>query len=291
MKKTLIPIIAFCTGAILAAGLSLGLGYRYIRNEVQAIDDYIAMTETFDKKVQTSIAIYDDFAGSDIEKKLRTHLWPDHIMVARKIGTIVERDSQIIPMLRSKDGKPAPLVSIEKKDALWFYYGLLPQYRYLHPLAYRCLVLVAERVQQLMKERGFDVPLKIAVSSGLRPLEYQKKLQGSNVNAVDLSTHSYGVSFDLFWDDYFVAFPGYAGTGISDIIRNRLRNRLGFALGDALRRQFRTILTDSLQQLQDEGRIYAIMERNQHCYHISPSLQECDRYLQELEDRKTAQTK
>ena len=48
-----------------------------------------------------------------------------------------------------------------------------------------------------------------------------------------------------------------------------VRRQLGFLMGRARRRQFQAILADTILQLQTEGRLYAIWERNQRCYHVT----------------------
>jgi len=89
------------------------------------------------------------------------------------------------------------------------------------------------------------------------------------MNAVAESTHSYGVSVDLFFDDYYVVFPEAEGEGVLANIVSRVRSRLGYLAGDALRRQGKTLLAMTVHRLQKEGVIYVTLERNQRCFHIT----------------------
>ena len=66
--------------------------------------------------------------------------------------------------------------------------------------------------------------------------------------------------------DRSTSFPlAFLFSGLFD----RMRTQSGYLLGSALSRHFRAALMEALIQLQDEGRIYAILERNQRCYHVS----------------------
>jgi len=113
-------------------------------------------------------------------------------------------------------------------------------------------------------------PVKLAISSALRPISYQKGLTKKNINATIESTHTYGISFDIFFDDYYISFPEpTTSNNVSRELQEKFRTRFGFLTGDALRRQFHSVLMETLIELQDEGMIYAILERKQHCYHVT----------------------
>ena len=138
------------------------------------------------------------------------------------------------------------------------------------PGAFEGIKKIAERFQENINKRKELPPVKFAVSSAIRSSKYQKSLKNKNTNAVIKSTHSTGVSLDIFYDDYFVKLTEYKGSSrTSQFVLDRLRNKFGFLLGDSLRRQFRTILLETLIQLQNEGWLYAILEQRQRCYHVT----------------------
>ena len=122
---------------------------------------------------------------------------------------------------------------------------------------------LTERLQQVLNRYGDYPPIKIALSSVIRPAAYQESLRRSNANASLVSSHSYGVSFDIFYDDFFVDLPG------DDPALEPLRLRMGFLLGRSLRRQFHAVLAETLLELQSDGKVYVIWERNQRCYHVT----------------------
>lgn len=190
-----------------------------------------------------------------------------------------------------EDGR---LVSVPNTaDTSFFYYNVKDDHRYLTPGAKLGLEKIGERFNALLRERverkmgaerSAELPLvKFAVSSALRPASYQAGLRGRNANASFVSSHSAGVSFDLFYDEYYVSLD-LPGTGslkpktgfdaadqaeLLDTAGDDLRRRLGYLQGASLRRQFRAMLTETLLQLQSEGWIYAILELNQRCYHVT----------------------
>jgi hypothetical protein len=263
-SRLLVWIIA---GAILA-GISIALSYRYYYSTtIRDVTSYFEKVQSIERGYIDTIPLYDDFATPLRELKLRTFLFPAHIDAAMKSGMKpVDIDDSVPELIRS--GK---LVKLTKKDdSLYYFYNVREKYRVLTPRAACGLAVLTERFQQNITTRMKLPQVKIALSSLLRPVAYQAGLRATNVNATEVTTHSYGVSFDIFFDDYFVALPRPAATNaISSAILELVRTKMGFLLGDALREQFRSVLMETLIQLQDEGILYAILERNQHCYHVT----------------------
>ncbi|MBI3396030.1 MAG: hypothetical protein HY042_09355, partial [Spirochaetia bacterium] len=162
--------------------------------------------------------------------------------------------------------------SVEQNlDTPYYFYNVPAPSRFLTPEARDCLLLVTARFQENLKRRVPDAPLvKLAVSSAVRSVSYQKGLRERNANASFASSHSFGISFDLFYDDFFVALPlPAAANATSQKILADLRPRVGYLMGDALASQFRSVLLETLYQLQTEGKLYAILEKNQRCYHVT----------------------
>jgi hypothetical protein len=247
------------------------LSYTYQVRKIQGvrtdINTHLAEAYKIERKYIENIPIYQDFATSAREQELRKHLLMDHIRAAERYGIKPVIDDSGI-----KDAeKSGKLVNIEKqKNRLYFFHNVRKKYRFLTENASKGLRLLTERFQKNLKKRA-DLPeVKIALSSVLRPVSYQKKLMGRNMNASYISTHSYGTSFDIFYDDYFISVPlKTASSDVSEDMANRLRVRLGYMMGDSLRRQLRSILMETLIELQDEGKLYAILEKRQRCYHIT----------------------
>ncbi|HRX16671.1 MAG TPA: DUF5715 family protein [Spirochaetota bacterium] len=270
MKKTKIFLISFFIGA-LAAGGSVLFVSRLIHNqrlELQRgaigadIADFNRLAYKVERSVVDNVPIYSDYANSALEKKLRSYLYPYHIKIASKFADSVKDLDQAQKLIES--GKLVPV-----EESLWYYfYGVKKEHRYLVPTALKALDIVAERFNSNLKSRGVDVTVKLAVSSLLRPEDYQMELTGKNSNAVDESTHSFGVSFDLFFDDYYVVLIE-GSSGVSGDIINEIRPRYGFMLGDSLRRQFKAILAETMLELQDEGLVYVIMEFRQRVFHVT----------------------
>ncbi|HOD15679.1 MAG TPA: DUF5715 family protein [Spirochaetota bacterium] len=264
MKKIMIP----CVIAILffLAGIfscSMYLKKTVVRDVSTYLDAAHAMERGFIEK----IPLYDDYSNPVIEQKLRTYLNPAHLDAAAKYGLPpLSRDSDIQELVRDER-----LVRIEAKpESLFYFYNVRDTYRALTPGAREGLDLLTGRLQSNFQRYAKLPPVKIAISSMMRPESYQDGLRETNANATMTTTHSSGISFDIYFDDYYVVLPQPAGSNsISDAVLVPVRTRMGFLMGDALRGQLRSVLTETLIQLQDEGALYAILEKRQRCYHVT----------------------
>ncbi len=212
------------------------------------------------------LPVYDDEIKAEMEGILRRHLYRDHFAVASKTGVPSVRSTEDIPALVDKK----LLVPVKSTEAgLFYFYNVRDDNRYLTPAASGALERISRRFNERLKEKGLGT-VKLALSSALRPAEYQKNLRSSNENAVMISTHSYGASFDIFHDEYYVVLPeAPAGSRAGNSLMARIRRQYGFLLGEALRRQFRAVLFHTLVELQDSGEIYVTAEKNQRCYHVT----------------------
>lgn len=258
MLKKILPLLTLLFGALVASGA----GFYLVRVRETALAEYIKQAHQIEREFVTRTPIYEDFATPDMEMTLRKYLLMDHLRVAEKAGVgAVATDEEVQKLV--EEGKLVPARPDE--DADFHFYNVPKEGRFLTPRAREGLELIAQRFQKNIEKRyQKHPPVRIAVSSVLRTTGYQKDLQKKNPNASFASSHSYGVSFDLFYDDYYVKLPP-----VSSGIPDELRTRLGYLLGDALMRQFRSILMETLIQLQEEGEIYAILEKNQRCYHVT----------------------
>jgi hypothetical protein len=258
-------------GAIAAAAacfISVYLGSRYYLTHITAdVKRYLDTVKKIERGYVEYIPLYIDHATPFMELKLRTYLFPAHMEAARKSGMASMESGDAIPDYVS-NGK---LINLKSgPDALYYFYNVSTKYRVLSPAAACGLSILTKRFQKNIAARAALPQVKIALSSVLRPTSYQTGLRGKNYNATMMTTHSYGVSFDIFYDDYYVALPApVCSNRISKAVLDQVRTRMGFLLGDALREQFRSVLMDTLIQLQDEGVIYAILEKQQRCYHVT----------------------
>ncbi|MCB1324699.1 MAG: hypothetical protein H7A21_18885 [Spirochaetales bacterium] len=260
MKKTVfLSAFAFVTGLAVAGALS----YAHFSDEARAREAALAFEIERAGSVETGfytrLPIYDDFRTAAREAELRKHLLGDHLQIAQATGVEPPASDARIEELEAS----GELVNIDGPEDLYYFYNVPTRYRYLTPGAARGLNRLTEKLQQVLNRYGDYPPIKIALSSVIRPAAYQENLRRSNANASLVSSHSYGVSFDIFYDDFFVDLPG------EDPALEPLRLRLGFLLGRSLRRQFHAVLAETLLELQSEGAVYVIWERNQRCYHVT----------------------
>ncbi len=254
---------------ILVLGTAGGLAYvqhsqELVRADVEA---YLNEAQRIEQLFLKELPRYDPGAYAEKEKELRRHLLADHLRLAEESGLPLLADDEAL----GRGISAGQLEQIQAPgDALFYFYNVPRKYRVLAPHTRAGLELVAERFQANLRKRADLPPVKIAVSSVVRPVSYQRQLRRSNANATGASSHSFGLSFDLFYDDFYVVLPPVPRErALSASILELLRPRLGYLLGDALARQLRVILMETLIELQTEGRLYAILERNQRCYHVS----------------------
>jgi hypothetical protein len=261
-------ILVWIIAAACVAAVSAALSYRYYyTTTIGDVTTYFENIRAIERGYIENIPIYEDYATPQRETKLRTFLFPAHIAVAISSGMKPVAIDDSVPEL-VKNGTLTKIKS--GPDRLYYFYNVREKYRVLTPRTACGLSLIVERFQQNIATRLKLPPVKIALSSLLRPAAYQTGLRTTNFNATEVTTHSYGISFDVFYDDYFIALPRPAATNaISAALFDMIRTKMGFLLGDALRSQFRSVLMETLIQLQDEGVLYAILERNQHCYHVT----------------------
>ncbi|MDR3237926.1 MAG: DUF5715 family protein [Spirochaetia bacterium] len=255
---------------ILLCALSAGASAYITQSRIKALvdDDISAIIKEShaDQSFIEKIPIYEDFVNPQREEMLRKHLFNDHYNAVLKTGMKpVHGKEEIADFVEKKLLVPVKAES----GSLFFFYGVKEENRFLAPAALASLEKIAARFNERLE--ALQLPrTKIALSSALRSDAYQKDLRKTNSNASFISTHSYGMSFDIFYDDYYIILPESNAKSVSAESAGSLRRRFGFVLGDSLRRQLRSILFETLLDMQDKGEIYAIAEKNQHCYHVTP---------------------
>ena len=217
-----------------------------------------------------SLPIYSDYCDKSKKIKLRKHLINEHLGYIKIKGyTPIEDEKKLQDAINDKT-----LISADRgTDSYYYFYNVPPQHRYLRHGAFQCLNLITERMQDIISERG-DFPfLKIEISSMTRPFSYHDTLKKKNINAAEVSPHSYGISFDIFYDDFYISLPEYTkNNSLAQKIIDKTRTDWGFVLGRSLRRQLRSLLAETLIQLQDEGCLYVIEENKQRCYHVTSKI-------------------
>lgn len=256
--------------ALITVALSAGAGWwawnRSMDRRAHEIDTMLEHGHSFERRIIDGFPIYQDWATPEKEQELRRHLLQDHLAVAeslklRPVADRVELDERL---------KAGTLKSLEQnRETPFFFYNVKKEHRALVPLAVEGMEILARRLNARTGTK--DITVKYAVSSALRTVEYQEGLRDRNANASFVSSHSYGISFDVFYDAYFVALPAPGPTGNAELDRalDNLRVRSGYWLGESLRRQLHAMLAETLIALQKEGVLYAILEKNQRCYHVT----------------------
>jgi hypothetical protein len=134
------------------------------------------------------------------------------------------------------------------------------------------LIEISKRFNEKIRFNEYPIVVKLAISSLLRPENYQKELKSKNRNAIDNSTHSYGISLDIFMDEFFVDLKSLCDNPKNDTKKQCESdlNHHGYILGGSLRRQLQSILAEVLLELQEEKKLYVIWEANQRIFHITP---------------------
>ena len=244
--------------------------------------NYLSLSGSIEQEYLQKLPIYADYIDPAKERLLRTYLLPYHLKaVAKRAVKPIANDQEILPML-----KQGLLVDLkDKAEDFYFFYNVAHKYRYLSPHAAKALADLGERFQKVLQDYQVHHQVKFGVSSALRPMNYQRKLGKHNANASLVSGHSYGESFDIFYDEFYVFLADQEKrspkkvhnktnkkeneSGAANFHAN-LRHRLGFLLGRSMRRQLRSALTEAILQLQQQERIYAVLEKRQRCYHITP---------------------
>ncbi len=264
IKNILIAVLVVII--FIAAGMLSS--YVYLKKSiVKDVSNYLDAAHDMERGFIEKIPLYEDYSNPMIEQKLRTYLNPAHLDAAAKFGLDpLAHESEITELVAGNR-----LVRVEPKpESLFYFYNVRNTYRALTPSAREGLDLLTRRLQQNFLRHAKLPPVKIAISSMIRPAAYQDGLREVNANATMTTTHSSGISFDIFYDDYYIVLPPPTGSNrISDALLALVRTRLGFLMGDALRGQLRSILAETLIQLQDEGSLYAILEKRQRCYHVT----------------------
>ena len=244
--------------------------YKLKSTSEKNIKNLLLRIDSIENQYKNNIPIYTDYITPNIENQLRKYLLNYHIQVAiENNNKAVQNKTDLEARIKEKS-----LVSINTDDLnnYLYFYNVPLAHRYLTQDTKKILILLGERFQKILKEKEVIPNVKFAISSALRHADYQNNLKKTNTNAAFISSHSYGRSFDVFYDEYFVSLNDLDNEIKFNVFHKsemQLKRKFGFLLGQSLRRQFQSILTEAVVQLQNEGKIYSILEKSQRCYHIT----------------------
>ena len=119
---------------------------------------------------------------------------------------------------------------------------------FLVPEAVELLDEISENFGQMVEERGGDrANNKLIVTSLLRTPYTVRKLRRVNRNAVDSSTHMFGTTFDIAWNNF--DFPDSSKAVNAGVLKG--------------------ILAEVLLQKRNEGKCYIKYEKKSPCFHIT----------------------
>ena len=252
---------------IIFLGIGLFLMARKLEQFSVAINSNIHRSSEIENYIVQNFPIFEDYLTPVKENELRKFLLMRHLAIGNQFGLSgLESDENILKNARSG------LLKEQKTggDVGFYFYNVPAKYRFVTPNTARGLAVIYRTLNQFLKTKDHNFQLKIAISSMIRPENYQQRLRNKNANASFISSHSFGVSFDIFYDDFFVSVPTeQIGNAILQKILDAQRNKIGFLLGDSLSRQFHAALHQTLIDLQNQNILYAIIEKKQKCYHVT----------------------
>ncbi len=261
-KKCLAAVIALSILSLTA--VALWLHSKAEKDDLaKAVMNYDREIEQVERSIIQSTPVYRDYVKPAIERELMKYNLIAHgravVKHCPKPMTNVEDIKK-----NTSSGRLISLDSVKKRN--YYFHNVRKEYRFLTPRAAQGLVLVANTFQKKLQEYNPKTPtVKLAVSSVIRTVNYQEKIFGRKF----VSSHSFGGCFDIFFEDFFVVLPQRDFPGMEGKMFRHLRRHVGFLLGDALRRQFRTVLSQTLIELQRRGEIYVFLENDRRCYHIT----------------------
>ena len=254
-----ITIVLLTTALLISITMNI---HQYRKRSASSVEfthmlKQVAATESI---VAGSFPAYEDYTdASRIEK--RKYDYSAHMESADKNGFLVRNETEAAQLISAKK-----LVSIDG-GKYYYFYGVPVSNRYLTPSAAELLNVVGERFIAKLRAKGFSGSARFAVSSALRWSDYQTELMKNNPNAISGSSHRYGVSFDIFFDDYSI-FPDFVFVENTAHAKS-IQSSVAFLAGDSLRRQLKSVMAECLTELQDEGTLYFIFEKNQRCFHVT----------------------
>lgn len=138
-----------------------------------------------------------------------------------------------------------PLVKVESCKE-YFIDNLTHSEPYLVPEAQLLLADIGRQFNDAVQTRGGG-GYRLKVTSVLRTPDSIKRLRRRNGNAIDMSAHQFGTTFDISYSN-FICDNDATPCSIDDL---------------------KGVLAEVLNGLRDQGRCYVKYERKQSCFHIT----------------------
>ena len=280
MKETakvnyvLVAFLAALIGLIIGGGLVWQLENQTAATRLQAWHTFVKKYELISQQLYLALPIYQDYISRSDEKELRRFLNQDHLQVAAAKNLPVIRDQKHLQQLLAQK----QLTALEQSFATpWFFFNVRKENRYVTPAARTGLETISQHFNRKIHDRlqkkfqgqaARDFIVKYAISSAVRPGLYQADLRGRNSNAANESSHTYGISVDIFYDEFYI-YTDLAAANPAYAYADPAKSLLGFSVARARRRQLQAMLAETLLELQEARVLYAIFERNQRCYHVT----------------------
>ena len=167
------------------------------------------------------------------------------LAVAQAIGVPPVADREAAEKIKSK------LVRLEDTDT-YVIDSLTYSIPFLIPSAKSLLDDIGRVFQDSLSSKGLN-PYKLVVTSVLRTEDDVARLRKGNINATEVSTHSYGTTFDLsYWR--YVKVPDLRGRPYEDVPPEYLR----------------AVLSQVLKDFHDTpNTCFVKYERQQNCFHVT----------------------
>lgn len=167
------------------------------------------------------------------------------LAVAQAIGVPPVANREAAEKIKSK------LVKLEDTDT-YVIDSLTYSIPYLIPSAKTLLDDIGRVFQDSLSSKGLN-PYKLVVTSVLRTEDDVVRLRKGNINATEVSTHSYGTTFDLsYWR--YVKIPDLRGRPYEDVPPEYLR----------------AVLSQVLKDFHDRpNTCFVKYERQQNCFHVT----------------------
>lgn len=203
--------------------------------------------------------------SANVQASLRTFRNDDHVAAARQFG--ISRVSS-----RTEAAELAGrqrLVHIVT-NPVYHVRPLEYSIPYVTPSAANLLDRIGHRFHEALAAAGLP-PFRFVVTSVTRTRTDQEALRSVNVNAAQESSHEFGTTFDLHYEDFdYEGRPTLPDS--SDLYEKELREMIADGyneLSDRHSEALKAILGDVLLALQSEEDALVIYERRQPVFHVT----------------------
>jgi hypothetical protein len=203
--------------------------------------------------------------GEEI-KQLRTMVNDYHVEMAKKFGVDGLVDDQAV----HREVKNGRLVSISD-SRFWRIKELEDSLPFITKDNLKFLQILGKRFHENLKKQ--NLPLyRFTISSLLRTEQTQQRLTRKNQNATKgISSHQFGTTVDILFKDF--EYTGEDQFTYFYLIKNANNPEFKKAdfdkLGEQYSQYLKTILAETLLQLQKEGKCLVIYEKRQPVFHVT----------------------